>query len=72
MPFYESGLGECVTTAVNRGNLRFLHSDDMTEELAGIAVITAATPIMANGEVDSSQCAPPWSGSDGRNPGTWC
>ena len=55
MPFYEPGLEDCVTAAVNRDNLRFLHSDDMTEELAGIALVTAGTPAMASGEVDLSQ-----------------
>ena len=52
IPFYEPGLEECVTCAVNRGNLGFRHSDDMTEELAGVAIITAGTPAIATGEVD--------------------
>ena len=55
MPFYEPGLDDCVIAAVNRGNLRFLHTDDMTGELAGIALITAGTPAMAGGGVDLSQ-----------------
>ena len=55
IPFYEPGLGECVTGAVGRGNLGFLHVDDMTEELVGVALITAGTPAAASGEVDMRQ-----------------
>ena len=55
MPFYEPGLEDCLTTAANRSSLRFLHSENMTEELAGIVLITAGTPAMANGEVDMRQ-----------------
>ena len=55
IPFYEPGLEECVTAGVNRGDLRFLHSDDMAEELTGAALITAGTPATASGEVDMRQ-----------------
>ena len=55
MPFYEPGLQDCLTASANRGSLRFLHSESMTEELSGIALITAGTPAMANGEVDVRQ-----------------
>ena len=41
VPIYEPGLQECVATAVDRGNLRFLHSDQSTECLNGVALITA-------------------------------
>ena len=37
IPFCEPGLEECVTSAANQGNLRFLYSDDMTEALTGVA-----------------------------------
>ncbi len=55
IPFYEPGLEECVNASVNVGNPRFLHSDHMTDELGGVALVTAGTPAMANGEVDLRQ-----------------
>ena len=68
MPFYEPGLEDCVTAAVNRGNLRFLHSDDMTEELAGIALVTAGTP--RNGKRRSGSEPGARSPGVGQEPGT--
>ena len=55
MPFYEPGLEDCVTAAANRGSLRFLHNESITEDLAGVVLITAGTPATANGEVDMGQ-----------------
>ena len=55
VPIYEPGLQECVATSVDRGNLRFLHSDQSTECLNGVALITAGTPPASNGGADMSQ-----------------
>ena len=54
-PFYEPGLQECVTTAVDRGNLRFLHSDESTGGINGVALITIGTPAAPNGGADMRQ-----------------
>ena len=72
VPVYEPGLQECVATAVDRGNLRFLHSDESTENLNGVAVITAGTPTASSGGADmrrryeASTCRP----GLGEEPGT--
>ena len=71
IPFYEPGLEECVTASVSLGNLRFLHSDDMTDELGGVALVTAGTPAMANGEVDLRQVRDALTWVGGGRPGTW-
>ena len=55
IPFYEPGLEECVNASVSLGNLRFLRSVDMTNELGGVALVTAGTPALANGKVDLRQ-----------------
>ena len=52
---YEPGLQECVATAVDRGNLRFLHSGESSDSLNGVAVITAGTPTASNGGADMRQ-----------------
>ena len=55
VPLYEPGLQECITTAVDRGKLRFLHSDESTEGMNGVALITAGTPAATNGNADMRQ-----------------
>ena len=52
---YEPGLRDCVAAAVNRGNLRFLQSDEFSGCLNGVALIAAGTPPAASGEADLSQ-----------------
>ncbi len=55
IPFYEPGLEECLTVAVDRGNLRLLHTSDFSGCLGDIALIAAGTPASANGAADMSQ-----------------
>ena len=44
IPLYEPGLQECFTSAGGQGNLRFIHSEEHTGRLGGIALIAAGTP----------------------------
>ena len=55
IPFYEPGLDECLTVAVERGNLRFLHTSDFSGCLGDVALIAAGTPASATGAADMSQ-----------------
>ena len=55
IPFYEPGLEECLTVAVDRGNLRFLRTSDFSGCLGDVALIAAGTPASANGAADLSQ-----------------
>ena len=55
IPFYEPGLEECLTVAVDRGNLRFLWTSDFSGCLGDVALIAAGTPASANGAADMSQ-----------------
>ena len=55
IPFYEPGLEECLTVAVDRGNLRFLRTSDFSGCLGDVALIAAGTPASANGAADLGQ-----------------
>ena len=55
IPFYEPGLEECLTVAVDRGNLRFQRTSDFSGCLGDVALIAAGTPASANGSADLSQ-----------------
>ena len=68
MPFYEPGIEESVASSVSEGKLRFLHNDDMAEDLAGVALITAGTPSTANGGVDLRQVRAALAWVKSRNP----
>ena len=43
-PFYEPELAERLALALERGTLRVLHRDQVTEDLGEVAVITVGTP----------------------------
>ena len=55
IPFYEPGLEECLTVAVDRGNLRFQRTSDFSGCLGDVALVAAGTPASANGSADLSQ-----------------
>lgn len=57
VPFYEPGLTSRVATGVLAGSLRFLHCDQVVEELGQAAVICTGTPSTAGGGVDLQQVA---------------
>ena len=42
--FHEPGLAERISLALQRGTLRFLHRDEVMEDLGEVAVITVGTP----------------------------
>ena len=55
MPFFEPGLQECLASAGDRGNLRFLQSERYEGGLRDIVLITAGTPAAAGGNPDLTQ-----------------
>jgi len=52
VPFYEPGLEVWVTSAVQRGSLRFLHRDEVREDLGDVALIAVGTPPTAGTAAD--------------------
>ena len=55
VPFYEPGLTSRVASAVLAGSLRFLHRDQVAEDLGAAAVICAGTPPAPGGGADLQQ-----------------
>ena len=55
IPFFEPGLQECLASAGDRGNLRFLQSERYAGGLGDIALIAAGTPAAAGGKPDLRQ-----------------
>ena len=55
IPFFEPGLQECLASAGNRGNLRFLQSEGFAGCMGDIALITAGTPAATGGKPDLRQ-----------------
>ena len=43
-PFYEPGLAERMALVLQEGSLRFLHRDEVAEDLGNVAVVTVGTP----------------------------
>ena len=54
IPFYEPGLSELVNTALERRNLRVLHTSEVLEPLGDVIVIATGTPSGESGGVDLS------------------
>lgn len=54
IPFYEPGLSELVNTALERRNLRVLHTSEVRESLGEVIVIATGTPSRESGGVDLS------------------
>ena len=54
-PLHEPGLDVLVTSALQSGALRFLHCDDVKEDLGDIALVTVGTPAASGGSVDLQQ-----------------
>ena len=55
IPIYEPGLSELVNEAVSRGNLKFLHPDEVSESLGDVILIAVGTPTTETGAADLSQ-----------------
>ena len=55
IPFFEPGLQEYLASAGDRGNLRFLQSEEFTGCMGDIALITAGTPAAVGGKPDLGQ-----------------
>jgi len=55
LQFYEPGLIELIHRAVQLGNLRFLHNEEVSEPLGEVCFITTGTPTTETGEADLSQ-----------------
>ena len=54
IPFYEPGLSELFNTALERRNLRVLHTSEVRESLGEVIVIATGTPSGESGGVDLS------------------
>ena len=54
-PVYEPGLEEWLNQGLDRGNLRFLHWDDVSEPLGEVAMIATGTPPSESGAADLRQ-----------------
>ena len=68
IPFYEPGLPHSLTAGLDRGNLRFLHCEEFTGALNGVAIVTAGTPTSESGETDLGQVRSALAWVRGRNP----
>ena len=55
VPIFEPGLRELIHDGVTRGNLRFLHNDDVFEPLGDAILVAAGTPTSESGAADLSQ-----------------
>jgi len=51
----EPDLPEMIQSSLRTGKLRFLHNDDVSEELGDLVLITTGTPQSVNGSADLSQ-----------------
>ena len=55
VPLYEPGLEERIDAALGAGTLRFLHRDDVDEDLGDVALIATGTPPTHGGGADLHQ-----------------
>jgi UDPglucose 6-dehydrogenase len=55
VPLFEPGVGDAIREALQRGKLRFVHNDDMSEPLGDVVLITAGTPPSDTGAADLRQ-----------------
>ena len=55
IPIYEPGLVELIDEGTTRGNLRFVHSEAVSESLGDAVVIATGTPSAESGAVDLRQ-----------------
>ena len=55
VPTYEPGLSELIREGLRRGNLRFLHADEVSGPLGEAILIATGTPTNQSGAVDLSQ-----------------
>ena len=54
-PFYETGLETRLCAGLQKGRLRFLHRDEVSEPLGEVALIATGTPPADSGAADLSQ-----------------
>ena len=54
-PLHEPGLETWLRTAADKGDLRFIHRDEVAEPLGDVALIAAGTPSNVNGSADLLQ-----------------
>ena len=59
LPLYEPGLKPLVDAALDAGALRFLHLDEVAEELGEAALIATGTPPTDSGSADLHQVRSP-------------
>ena len=55
VPIYEPGLSEMIHDAFDRGSLRFLHTDEVSEPLGEVIVVATGTPMAETGAADLRQ-----------------
>ena len=55
VPLYEPGLKERIDAALGAGTLRFLHRDDVAEDIGDVALIATGTPPTHGGGADLHQ-----------------
>ena len=70
VPIYEPGLSGLVREAHDRGNLRFMHNDDVSEPLGEIILIATGTPTTHTGAVELTQVRSALGWVTERQPGT--
>ena len=70
VPIYEPRLSELVREAHDRGNLRFMQNDDVSEPLGEIILIATGTPTTQTGTVDLTQVRSALSWATERRPRT--
>ena len=68
IPFYEPGLQECLASAGDQGNLRFLKSEGFAGFMGDIALVTVGTPAAAAGKPDLRQVRTALAWVRGRRP----
>ena len=69
IPIFEPGLAELVVEGTTRGNLRFVHSESVSESLGDAVVIATGTPSTESGAVDLRQVRSALAWVRSKNPG---
>ncbi len=66
---YESGLADLIEEGTTRGNLRFVHTDAVSEPLGDVILIATGTPATESGTVDLRQVRSALAWTRARQPG---
>ena len=66
---YEPGLADLIEEGTTRGNLRFVHTDAVSEPLGDVIVIATGTPATESGTVDLRQVRSALAWTRARQPG---